>query len=72
MSNLKKCPICELNYISMDKECCDICNPNKQKNLISTEVERCNDVSYERMKFFNDNKRSMKEFYSIRFNKVIR
>ena len=72
MSNLKKCPICELNYISDDKECCDVCNPNKQNGLISNEIERYEDMRYQKLVSHNNNQRSMKEFYTIRFDKVIR
>ncbi len=39
MCNLMKCPICELNYIDEEQECCEVCNPKNNDKLISTYEE---------------------------------
>lgn len=72
MKKLKKCPICELNYIAEDEDCCNVCKPENQDKLISTEIDRCYSISQDRMKYFNDCKKSMKQYLTIRYNKVIR
>lgn len=42
---LKKCPLCELNYIKYDESICSVCNTDKKENHISKNSNKEKDFS---------------------------
>lgn len=69
MCNLKKCPICELNYIADDQECCEVCNPKNNDKLISTYEEMYESKRQKKFDVYKKRRKSMQEFYSIRYER---
>lgn len=68
MMKYVKCPICELNYIEQGKKYCMACDPKIRGKLISDTEESNEEYRQQKWKQHAEYKKSMQEFYSIRYN----